>query len=57
MVLEKQSILRHPNGYTSVYAHLSKYADAIEKYVKTISVQNEKKHRGESLFKRRSISS
>ncbi len=25
--------IMHPNGYMSVYGHLSKYADAIEKYV------------------------
>ena len=26
----------HPNGYTTVYAHLSKFGDGIEEYVKKI---------------------
>ena len=27
--------ITHPNGYTSVYAHLQKFSPAIEKYIKT----------------------
>jgi hypothetical protein len=37
----KALYITHPNGYTTVYAHLSKYADEIENYVK--SVQYKKK--------------
>ena len=32
----KAIYITHSNGYTTVYAHLSKYADEIEKYVKSI---------------------
>ena len=31
----------HPNGYTSVYAHLDKYADKIEEYVKGLQYLNQ----------------
>ncbi|MDB0615485.1 M23 family metallopeptidase [Tenacibaculum dicentrarchi] len=37
----KAIYLDHPNGYTTVYAHLQKFEPTIEKYVK--SVQYEKK--------------
>ena len=30
----KALYIKHPNGYSTVYAHLSKYGDPIEKYVK-----------------------
>ena len=30
----KSIYIQHPNGYTSVYGHLSKYAPEIEKYVR-----------------------
>ncbi|MFN3909012.1 MAG: M23 family metallopeptidase [Flavobacterium sp.] len=31
----------HPNGYTSVYAHLDKFADKIEEYVKGLQYLNQ----------------
>ena len=31
----KALYITHPNGYTSVYAHLSKYHGSIQEYVKT----------------------
>ncbi len=31
----------HPNGYTTVYAHLDKYADKIEEYVKGLQYLNQ----------------
>ena len=33
--------ITHPNGYTTVYAHLSKFGDGIEEYVKNIQYQKE----------------
>jgi len=33
--------IRHPNGYTSVYAHLSKFGDGIQEYVKNIQYTKE----------------
>ena len=33
--------VNHPNGYTSVYAHLSKFGDGIEEYVKKIQYKKE----------------
>ncbi len=33
--------ISHPNGYTSVYAHLSKFGDGIQEYVKNIQYQKE----------------
>ena len=33
--------ITHPNGYTSVYAHLSKYHGSIQKYVKTSQYNEE----------------
>lgn len=33
--------VKHPNGYTSVYAHLSKFGDGIEEYVKNIQYKKE----------------
>ncbi|MCD8411560.1 M23 family metallopeptidase [Tenacibaculum finnmarkense] len=38
----KAIYLEHPNGYTTVYAHLQKFEPTIEKYVK--SIQYEKKN-------------
>ena len=35
----KALYIAHPNGYTSVYAHLQKFAPEIEKYVKAIQYQ------------------
>ena len=37
----KAIYISHPNGYTSVYAHLSKFGDGIQEYVKNIQYQKE----------------
>ena len=37
----KALYITHPNGYTSVYAHLSKYHGSIEEYVKTAQYNKE----------------
>jgi len=42
----KAIYIRHPNGFTSVYAHLSKYGDGIEEYVKKIQYKKEKYQTG-----------
>ena len=38
----KAIYITHPNGFTTVYAHLSKYADKIEKYVRAIQYKKER---------------
>ena len=52
----KAIYITHPNGYTAVYAHLSKYADEIEKYVKEYQYSRKKNTLWKSLFKGKSIS-
>lgn len=47
----KTIYISHPNGYTTVYAHLSKYADKIEKYVKSIQYKKENYQTGNLFFK------
>ncbi|WP_087562796.1 M23 family metallopeptidase [Polaribacter sp. SA4-10] len=47
----KAIYITHPNGFTTVYAHLSKYADKIEKYVKTIQYKKEKYETGNIYLK------
>ena len=47
----KAIYITHPNGYTSVYAHLSKYADAIEKYVKEYQYKTKKNTTGNLYLK------
>lgn len=47
----KALYITHPNGYTTVYAHLSKYADKIQKYVKSIQYKKEKYATGNLFFK------
>ncbi|RMA64155.1 M23 family metallopeptidase [Ulvibacter antarcticus] len=37
----KALYIKHPNGYSTVYAHLQKYAGAIEAYVKKSQYDNE----------------
>ena len=37
----KALYITHPNGYTSVYAHLEKFSDAIEAYVKQCQYEKE----------------
>ena len=52
----KAIYITHPNGYTTVYGHLSKFADEIEKYVKDIQYKKENYQTGnlypkEDLFR------
>ena len=47
----KAIYITHPNGYTSVYAHLSRYADAIEKYVKEYQYNTKKSTTGNRYLK------
>ncbi|WP_339611097.1 M23 family metallopeptidase [uncultured Planktosalinus sp.] len=37
----KALYIQHPNGYSTVYAHLQKYAAAIESYVKNVQYEKE----------------
>ncbi len=37
----KALYITHPNGYVTVYAHLKKYSDAIEKYIRKVQYKNE----------------
>ena len=48
----KAIYITHPNGFTTVYAHLSKYADKIEKYVKTIQYKKERYETGNIYLKK-----
>lgn len=41
----------HPNGYTTVYAHLSKFGDGIEEYVKSIQYKKESYETGNIFLK------
>jgi hypothetical protein len=47
----KTIYITHPNGFTSVYAHLSKFANQIEAYVKSIQYKKEKYQTGNLFFK------
>ncbi|MCI2228366.1 M23 family metallopeptidase [Polaribacter sp. MSW13] len=47
----KAIYITHPNGYTTVYGHLSKYADKIENYVKSIQYKKESYQTGNLFFK------
>jgi hypothetical protein len=38
----KAIYIRHPDGYTTVYAHLNSFYDALERYVKTKQYKDEK---------------
>jgi len=38
----KALYIAHPNGYTTVYAHLQRYADKIEEYVKKLQYSQKK---------------
>lgn len=42
----KALYIRHPNGYTTVYAHLKKYEPKIQEYVKRIQYRKENYHTG-----------
>ncbi len=48
----KAIYITHPNGYTSVYGHLSKFNDSIEKYIKSIQYKKEKYATGNLYFKK-----
>ncbi|TXD52867.1 MULTISPECIES: M23 family metallopeptidase [unclassified Polaribacter] len=48
----KAIYIAHPNGYTSVYGHLSKFNDTIEKYVKSIQYKKESYATGNLYFKK-----
>ena len=37
----KALYVTHPNGYTSVYAHLQKFSPKIESYIKTLQYEKE----------------
>jgi len=43
--------ITHPNGYTTLYAHLNKFFDALEAYVKDKQYKDEKWHQDFSLPK------
>ena len=47
----KAIYITHPNGFTTVYAHLSKYANKIERYVKKIQYKKENYNTGNLFFK------
>ncbi|MHB0756094.1 M23 family metallopeptidase [Polaribacter sp. M15] len=47
----KAIYITHPNGYTSVYGHLSRFNDEIEKYVKNIQYKKENYETGNLFFK------
>lgn len=47
--------INHPNGYTSVYAHLSKFGEGIEDYVKHIQYQKESYETGNIFPKKGEI--
>jgi murein DD-endopeptidase MepM/ murein hydrolase activator NlpD len=47
----KAIYITHPNGFTSVYGHLSKFSDDIEKYVKTVQYKKENYETGNLFFK------
>lgn len=47
--------VNHPNGYTSVYAHLSKFGNGIEEYVKKIQYEKENYQTGNIFPKKGQI--
>jgi hypothetical protein len=47
--------INHPNGYTSVYAHLSKFGNGIETYVKKIQYKKENYETGNIFPKKGEI--
>ncbi len=48
----KAIYVTHPNGFTTVYGHLSKFNDEIEAYVKTIQYKKENYQTGNLFFKK-----
>lgn len=47
----KAIYITHPNGYTTVYGHLSKFNDEIDSYVKSIQYKKENYATGNLYFK------
>lgn len=47
--------VNHPNGYTTVYAHLSKFGDGIEEYVKNIQYKKKSYETGNIFPKKGEI--
>jgi hypothetical protein len=47
----KAIYITHPNGFTTVYGHLSKFADEIEEYVKSVQYKTENYETGNLYFK------
>jgi len=47
----KAIYITHPNGYTTVYGHLNKFADKIEKHIKSIQYKKENYATGNLYFK------
>jgi murein DD-endopeptidase MepM/ murein hydrolase activator NlpD len=47
----KAIYITHPNGFTSVYGHLSKFNDEIDAYVKSIQYKKERYATGNLFFK------
>ncbi|MFY0631090.1 MAG: M23 family metallopeptidase [Flavobacteriaceae bacterium] len=47
--------VRHPNGYTTVYAHLSKFGDGIQEYVKNIQYKKKQYETGNIFPKENEI--
>ncbi|WP_144894432.1 M23 family metallopeptidase [Lutibacter sp. Hel_I_33_5] len=47
----KALYVTHPNGFTTVYAHLSKYGDGIEEYIKNVQYQKENYQTGNAYPK------
>ncbi|MGJ8745023.1 M23 family metallopeptidase [Polaribacter sp.] len=48
----KALYVTHPNGFTTVYGHLSNYADKIQEYVKAIQYKKENYETGNLFFKK-----
>ena len=48
----KAIYITHPNGFTTVYGHLSKFNDQIDAYVKTIQYKKESYETGNLFFKK-----
>lgn len=48
----KAIYITHPNGFTTVYGHLSKFSDKIEKHVKSIQYKKETYATGNLYFKK-----
>ncbi|MDP5104984.1 MAG: M23 family metallopeptidase [Polaribacter sp.] len=47
----KAIYITHPSGFTTVYGHLSKFADKIEEYIKSVQYKNENYETGDLFFK------